>query len=312
MLKNQEESSALTDEELSEITENPFADIEWDSSCVIRANFNGTLSGSNFGSDYNNVQRYKIFKQFSEQPQLHKVYETSSADIGTIEDFIVGSKCAYTYYIYPICEVTDSDGNTYETVGTPLKSSPIELDDGTVRIIGLTQDEDDPYTYYVDVDNIWAITYNLSDTGFTNNMSKTYSDTFNRYPKETIGNENYRSISIEGLLGRYDCTKDKYIDTYDDIIEWENFMKSSSLKAAIDLRGVVTLGNIDSNSFKYDDTDASTVSANFTFKELDDMDNITIINRSLPLNPITYNLLATSDSLGVATAEVTYVSVPKE
>ena len=64
-------------------------------------------------------------------------------------------------------------------------------------------------------------------------------------------------MSITGLLGKIDCSGDsQYIDTYDDIINWENFVSSNSLKMLIDLRGLITIGDTDANpTFQYDTND---------------------------------------------------------
>lgn len=296
LLKECENNEVPNQTELKSLTKKPFADHVWDDNTVIMANFNSSsLAGSNFEGSYGNVKYFKIYKTFSEQPKMHKVYTTTSSEVGVIEDFTVGSACPYTYYVYPICEETDANGNTYEVIGSMIQSKPIELHDGIIRVIGLIQDEENPDLYYVDTKNLWHFDLNISDTGFTNNMSKTYTDTLHQYPKEIKGNGNYRTFPIEGLLGRYDCDKQDYIDTYDDIIEWEKFMNNDELKMAIDLRGIVSLGSIDTNSFQYSENGANEVSVSFTFKQLEDLEHVTVINHQLPANPLTHDLLADVD-----------------
>lgn len=294
ILKNSE--SDYISEDIRELTHNPFKKHDWDKNTVVSASFdNNSLSGSNFDGGYNNVKYFRIYKTLSKQPKLHKVFTTSTAKSGNIEDFMVGSLCPYTYYVYPVC--VDEDGT--EVIGNVLQSKPIELNDGIVRVIGLIQDEDDLDTYYIDVHNIWHFALNTSNTGFTNNMAKSYVETQHQYPKEVKGNGNYRTFSIEGLLGKYDCKTDKYIDTYDDIIEWEEFMNNGELKMVIDRRGVITLGAIDSNSFEYAERGKHEVSASFNFKQLEDIEHVDILNRQLPANPFEYDVLADREPIAL-------------
>lgn len=300
LLKNST-STYLIESEKDNLTDNPFKDYVWDDDTVIAANFkNNSLSGSNFAGSYGNVSYFKIYKTFSNQPKLHEVFTTANANIGVIEDFTVGSACPYTYYIYPICQ--DENGN--ETIGSIIESNPVELNDGIVRIIGLIQDEKDLDKYYIDLDNIWHFSLNISNTGFTNNMAKTYNDTLHQYQKEVKGNGNYRTFTVEGLLGKYDCEKHDYIDTYDDIIEWEKFMNNDQLKMAIDLRGIVSLGSIESNSFQYDEVGAQDVAVSFAFRQLEDLDHVTVINNQLPTNPTDTRVLVDSNNIALqATAD---------
>ena len=91
----------------------PFHDIESENDSVLCANFNNNFSGSNFVGNFNNIKYFKIMKQLSNQPKLHKVYTTKSTSENIVEDFMVGSKCPCTYYIYPVCENTNEKGQNY-------------------------------------------------------------------------------------------------------------------------------------------------------------------------------------------------------
>lgn len=312
------DSNYISSETKSQLTSNPFIDYEWNDNTTLRINFNeNSLSGSNFDGTYGGVKYFKIYKTFSKQPKYHKVFTTKDIKSCIVEDFAVGSDCEYTYYLVPVCEVTDERG-TYETVGSLVQSTPITLDDGIVRVIGLIQDKNDFNNqdkndliqdkndfnkYHIDTHNIWHFSLNLTNDGFTNNMAKTYTDTLHQYQKEIKGNGNYRTLSVQGLLGKYDCEAGEYVDTYDDIIEWEEFMNNDELKLLIDRRGIMSLGSIDSNSFQYETLDNHSVSVNFNFRQLEDINNVQIINRRLPVNPLNHNLLADNTNTALMSTE---------
>lgn len=307
MLKGTD-SVYLSDNKIKkELTEAPLKTQVWDENTVLCVNFNNSqLSGSNFEGSYGDVSHFKIYKTLGKQPKLYKVFTSLSANVSTVEDFSVGSACPYTYYIYSVCKQKDGT----ETIGNVIQSAPITLNDGIVRIIGLIQDEKDFNTYYIDMNNIWNLSLNLSDTGFTNNMAKTFTDTMHQYPKEVKGNGNYRTFQINGLLGKYDCDANRYIDTYDDIIEWERFMNNNELKLAIDLRGIMTLGSIDSNSFEYEEIGSHEVSVNFSFKQLEDIEHVNIINRQLPANPLSYDILEDSAEIPLKAEPIPPEEIP--
>ena len=206
------------------IKQMPLSDRKWDADTVLAINFNNALSSGNIEGYFQDVKYFKIFKKLSQQPELLDVFTTPTEHVGVIEDFMVGSRCPYTYYIRPILQAKDAKGRTYEKVGTTVKSRPYELNDGIIRIIGLIQDEDDHDLFHIDSRNMWHISLNAVDAGFSNTIAKTFTDTLHKYQKETVGNGAYRTFDIEGLLGQYDCETNKYNDTYDDIVEWERFM----------------------------------------------------------------------------------------
>lgn len=274
--------------EIKKFKDIPFVNNEWDSNSVLNVLFyNDSISGSNFSGDFSNIKHFEIYKKYSNQEKLYKVASTVSSSNCIVEDFVVGNKCPYTYYIFPIC--TDENG---EVMGTLLRSDSIELSDNIIRVIALEVDENDYNKYYIDQSNIWNIYIDVEDNGFQNNMARSYNDTLNKYQKEIVGNGSYRTHSIKGSLSKIDCDKKEFTSSYDDIIEWEKFINSSCLKLLIDLRGIVTIGSIESNSCEYDQNADFDVNVNFTFRELDDIDHVEIINPQLIINPIYNNLLA--------------------
>ena len=80
------------------------------------------------------------------------------------------------------------------------------------------------------------------------------------------------------------------------IIEWENFAASSMPKMLIDVRGVITIGDIDVNpQFTYEQTPNHEVSVSFTFTQTNSIDDVDVLGRTLPINPLYYTYLAESE-----------------
>ena len=266
----------------------------WKPSTKLLANFNNTLSGSNYDGDFGNVNRFQIYKTIGGEKTLHKVCETKTAAQRIIEDFTIGDLCDYQYYVYPICKNTISINDNDIEVETisPIILEPVRIHNGIVSVIGLIQDKDDKNTYYIDENNVWQLALNVSNDGYTLNTDKTFYKTQNAYGKMSGGNLKQRSIPISGLLGKIDCSSSEYVDTFDHIIDWENFAASNSMKMLIDLRGIITLGDINVDpSFAYENTPNHEVSVTFTFIQLNSINNVDVLGRHLLINPIHYQLL---------------------
>ena len=285
-------------DDLKETLTQAYGNYSWNSNTKLLANFNDTLSGSNFDGSYENIDHFQVYKTLGEQDTLHKVCQTENPTQRLIEDFAVGDLCDYQYYIFGICNNTMDVNGVQVNIKTisPLVSDKIQLHRGTVSVIGLVPTEEDNI-YTIDEDNIWQLDINLTNDGYTLNTDKTFYQTQNAYGKATGGNRKQRTMSITGLLGKIDCSGDsQYIDTYDDIINWENFVSSNSLKMLIDLRGLITIGDTDANpTFQYDTNDNHDVSVTFTFNQLNDIDTVDVLGMIVPINPLYYEYLSDSE-----------------
>lgn len=295
------DNTVLTEDYKQNLINFPIQNPDWNENAVLRAQFNNDISGSNFEGDFQNVKSFEICKVVSQQPELHKVCSVNSNSQRIIEDFIVGNRCGYVYYIFPIIETT-VNGVAVKLMNKAIQSEPIFINDEIIRVFGLIQDAEDASTYRIDYNNVWHLGYNVSNSGFQNNMSKTFNDTLDTYPVEVKGQGNHRTFSISGLLGKYDCNSHQYIDTYDDIIEWEQFMNNDDVKAVIDLRGVVHLGSFAGNSFQYAEQGNRMISVNVDFKQLRDMNDVTILGRQL-LYDGDYQVLCTSDNQALVSSQ---------
>ncbi len=280
------------------IEQTKLGDYGWKDDTKLLCNFNNNIYGSNFDGDFGNIDRFIIYKTIGKSSKLHKVYETVNTSERIIEDFTIGDLCDYTYHIYPVCTNTmNINGNqvVIETVN-PIVSEPIQIHNDIVSVFGLIPNGYN--TYSIDENNVWQLQLNITNDGYTLNTDKTFYQTQHTYGKASGGNRKQRSIPVSGLLGKIDCSTGQYSDSFDHIIEWENFVSSNNLKMLIDLRGIITLGEIDVNpSFSYEKTSNHEVSVSFTFTQLNSIDNVDVLGRALPINPFDNRLLKDGDEL---------------
>lgn len=308
-----DEGSHSDNEEFKQyFTDTKLGSYAWNTSTKLLANFNNNLNGGNYGGNFKNIKRFKIYKTIGNKNKLYKVAETNSPMQRIVEDFTVGDLCDYQYYIYAVCDnVININGEQIcvETL-SPIISEPIKLKRGVVSVIGLT--EVGKNTYAIDEDNVWQLQLNVTNDGYTLNTDKTFYQTQNTYGKSSGGNRKQRSIPIKGLLGKINCSNGEYTDTYDDILDWENFAASNSLKMLIDLRGIITFGEINIDpSIGYENTSNHEASVSFTFNQLNSIDNIDVLGRVLPINPIYYTYLAGSENALLKDINNVYLAAPR-
>ena len=307
-----EESQSDNDEFKRQFIDVKLGSYPWKASTKLLANFNDNINGGNYGGSFSNVKGFKVYKTIGETDKLYKVCETTSPLQRIVEDFTVGDLCDYQYYIYAICDnVIDVDGTkTHVETLSPIISKPIKLHRGVISIIGLV--ETDKNTYSIDENNVWQLQLNVTNDGYTLNTDKTFYQTQSAFGKMSGGRRKQRSIPMKGLLGKIDCSAGDYMDTYDHIIDWENFTASSNMKMLIDLRGIITLGDIDINpSFSYEETANHEVSVSFTFNQLNSIDNADVLGRMLPINPLYYTYLSDSEHVLLKDKDDAYLASPR-
>lgn len=242
--------------------------------------------------NFDNIHHFEVYKTIGDKTQLHKVYSTANNKENIVEDFAVGNLCDYTYYVYPVAEI--SDGGIVRLLGDGVSSPVVNFNYGATTIFGLVQDEEDLNTYTIDYNEMWRFEFNLENTGTTLNMDKTFTDTQHRFPKMSGGFRKYNTTSVKGLIGYYDCEKDDYIENYDLLEDWENFCSNNKLKLLKDRRGRLIPCEIESTSFEYMDVAEAPATVSFNIKQLDSLDNITILGRALIHNPVTSTILIDS------------------
>ena len=132
----------------------------------------------------------------------------------------------------------------------------------------------------MDIDNIWHLKLNLTDSGLTQTIDKTFYTNQSMYSKMSGGNNAAITKNVKGLLGKIDCETKQYSDTYDYIKEWMVFARTNSLKLLIDLRGFIIPCDIKNNSVSYSEQSLN-AEVTFDIEQLNDLDNIEIHGRPL-------------------------------
>ena len=239
-----------------------------------QADMNGGTSMGNLSG----LDHYLVYKTIGDSDKLYKVYETQSASQKIIEDFAVGNKCGYQYYIYPVLK---KDGK-YQ-IAYPMTSEKLFFDKSYVIVAGLIQSENDEKVYEFDLDNIWGFKLNATDSGLSQTIDKTFYTNQSMYSKMSGGNNAALTKTVKGLLGKIDCETKEYSDTYDYIKDWMVFARSNSLKVLIDIRGFIIPCDIKNNSISYMEQSFN-AEASFDIEQLTDLDNIEIHARPLLSN----------------------------
>lgn len=284
--------------------------IDWNENTKFLANFTDNIGGSNFDGTFDTIDHFAVYRRIGNDQTLYKVCETNDK---FVEDFVVGNLCDCTYVIHPISKMqkTANNGVTKDVFTTqhPFESKPFSHDSGAVSIFGLIKDNNSDDVYTIDHDQLWTFRLNLVNEGTTLNINKSFTDTQNRFQRVSYNNKVYNTETVSGLLGRYDCFQNAYIDSYDLIKDWENFATSPTLKLLKDIRGRLFICDIDSSSIKYINANGSPVEVSFSVKEIESIENIEILGDSLSFNPVTaLSLLDANGRSLMSTDEKTLVS----
>lgn len=250
----------------------------WDENTLLNANFNGTTDGSNFEGSFEDIKYYKIFKTIGDSKYPHFVAQTENPHDTICKDYVVGSYCPYKYYIYPVCS------KTIEEQDCEVIHSPIVVDYSCelscIKLIGLIQDSENPNEFYIDKNNIWNMYANVDDNGISLNNDKTFTDSENMMSQEMFGPKNYITKDITGMIAKIDCENKSemdFIDSYDDLIHFKDFITSANMKLLVDVRGVILVGEVEANpKIDYAKSAGHPATATFTFRQLEDLKNVKI------------------------------------
>lgn len=250
-----------------------------------------------------NLVGYRVYKTLGESQNLIEIANTLSTDSCVLEDFIVGDNVKIIYYIYPIVTTT-INGIEVETVSSPVVTEPVVLGKGVDKVVGLKEISDN--VYEIEYDEVWRLWVNLKDEGYTLNTDKNFYNTLATYNQETSGNRKYITKSISALLGHIDCSfGGEYVDTYDMLTSWNDFVSSANMKCLIDARGLILPGNFESNpTVGYLNTKGNPATVKFNWRQKSDLNIIKIYGRLLPFNPTKGGLfLQSSEGLYLSSDE---------
>lgn len=269
----------------------------WTEQTQLLVKFNGNFNGAALetADSNSNLVGYKVYKKIgNEDRSVYKIADIDNTSLTVCEDFLIGANCEYQYFVYPVFSPVNNEKKL--SPNDPAVSDVLTLSYVPIKTVGLSKIDDNIYT--VDIDNVWRFELNVEDNGYTLNNSKTFMDSLNRYNQEYVGNLNYITKDVSGLIGMIDCySSDRgLIDTYDILTSWNNFSTSANLKCLIDSRGLILPGNFEQNtSVEYKKCNAAYASVKFNYRQKSDLDIIQVYATILPFNPLHNNLLQSSD-----------------
>ena len=270
----------------------------WTEQTQLLVKFNGNFNGAALetADSNSNLVGYKVYKKIgNEDRSIYKIADIDDTSLTVCEDFLVGANCEYQYYVYPMFSPANNEKKL--SPNNPAVSDVLTLNYVPIKTVGLSKIDGNIYT--VDIDNVWRFELNVEDNGYTLNNSKTFMDSLNRYNQEYVGNLNYITKDVSGLIGMIDCySSDRgLIDTYDILTSWNKFSTSANLKCLIDSRGLILPGNFEQNpSVEYEKCSAAYASVKFNYRQKSDLDIIQVYATVLPFNPLHNNILQSSDN----------------
>jgi hypothetical protein len=237
----------------------------WDSFSGMQlfCNYDNTLDSSYITGLTSPITSYVIYREKIGENKLKKVAEVPN-NILTIKDYITANKTKYRWIVYP---------QTQDERGISLTSDIITTDWWNYSLTSLTEISKNVYV----PDEIWVFDLNIEPSETKSNTEITYFNTFNKYPKASVGELNYLSGSLSCLLGNIDCTTQAYTEDIDRLIAWRKFVGSGKPCIYKDAKGSIFLVNISESSDKpMTETVEMPTTISFTYTQIGDVENISV------------------------------------
>ena len=213
---------------------------------------------------------FSIYREVKDTNQL--VYVARLGDGGlSMTDYGVTNNRTYKYYIFKEDESAISEAVVSNDVSTCW------WDWSLIDIIPSTSEKGLYYT----TGDIWKFNLNISSAARTQTLNNTTYNNLTRFPKVSSGKLNYSTGSLTCLLGDVQRTTNslaEYIEPSTMLDEWNEFCADGNMKLLKDRKGNAMLVMITGTSSQTDDvTREQTNTITFSWVEVEDIDNITII-----------------------------------
>ena len=213
---------------------------------------------------------FSIYREVKDTNQL--VYVARLGDGGlSMTDYGVTNNRTYKYYIFKEDESAISEAVVSNDVSTCW------WDWSLIDIIPSTSEKGLYYT----TGDIWKFNLNISSAARTQTLNNTTYNNLTRFPKVSSGKLNYSTGSLTCLLGDIQRTTNslaEYIEPSTMLNEWNEFCADGNMKLLKDRKGNAMLVMITGTSSQTDDvTREQTNTITFSWVEVEDIDNITII-----------------------------------
>lgn len=213
---------------------------------------------------------FSIYREVKDTNQL--VYVARLGDGGlSMTDYGVTNNKTYKYYIFKEDESAISEAVVSNDVSTCW------WDWSLIDIIPSTSEKGLYYT----TGDIWKFNLNISSAAKTQTLNNTTYNNLTRFPKVSSGKLNYSTGSLTCLLGNVQKTTSslvEYIEPNTMLDEWNEFCADGNMKLLKDRKGNAMLVMVTGTSSQTDDvTREQTNTITFSWVEVEDIDNITII-----------------------------------
>lgn len=213
---------------------------------------------------------FSIYREVKDTNQL--VYVARLGDGGlSMTDYGVTNNKTYKYYIFKEDESAISEAVVSNDVSTCW------WDWSLIDIIPSTSEKGLYYT----TGDIWKFNLNILSAAKTQTLNNTTYNNLTRFPKVSSGKLNYSTGSLTCLLGNVQKTTSslvEYIEPNTMLDEWNEFCADGNMKLLKDRKGNAMLVMVTGTSSQTDDvTREQTNTITFSWVEVEDIDNITII-----------------------------------
>ena len=213
---------------------------------------------------------FSIYREVKDTNQLVYVARLGDGSL-SMTDYSVTNNKTYKYYIFKEDESAISEAVISNDVSTCW------WDWSLIDIIPSTSEKGLYYT----TGDIWKFNLNISSAARTQTLNNTTYNNLTRFPKVSSGKLNYSTGSLTCLLGDVQRTTNslaEYIEPSTMLDEWNKFCADGNMKLLKDRKGNAMLVMITGTSSQTDDvTREQTNTITFSWVEVEDIDNITII-----------------------------------
>lgn len=213
---------------------------------------------------------FSIYREVKDTNQLVYVARLGDGSL-SMTDYSVTNNRTYKYYIFKEDESAISEAVVSNDVSTCW------WDWSLIDIIPSASEKGLYYT----TGDIWKFNLNISSAARTQTLNNTTYNNLTRFPKVSSGKLNYSTGSLTCLLGDVQRTTNslaEYIEPSTMLDEWNEFCADGNMKLLKDRKGNAMLVMVTGTSSQTDDvTREQTNTITFSWVEVEDIDNITII-----------------------------------
>lgn len=192
-------TGTLTEEQIAEILNNNSYEPQYTSGTEFLAAFNNTLSAGSLASD-EEIQGFAVYRRANDDQVF---YHLVDLPIGTesFRDYGAASQNTYQYYVYA--------ATASQYIASSLATDPVTPLFWNYTVLCCSEDENGVYH----LQNEYRFALNVASGTVNNNNNPQLQQNFTRYPIRQPNNSNYRSGTLNALIGKIE--NDKYTDSVD-------------------------------------------------------------------------------------------------